>query len=69
MTVENLVILLEEPSAKKMLDVVVPKILPPGISHRCIPFQGKSDLEKKHFLKNSSVAKAEFRIPCNAGSG
>lgn len=25
MTVENLVILLEEPSAKKMLDVVVPK--------------------------------------------
>ena len=51
MTVENLVILLEEPSAKKMLDVVVPKILPPGISHRCIPFQGKSDLEKNISLK------------------
>jgi hypothetical protein len=51
MSIENLVILLEEPSAKKMLDVVVPKILPPGISHRCIPFQGKSDLEKNISLK------------------
>ena len=51
MSVENLVILLEEPSAKKMLDVVVPKILPSGVTHRCIPFQGKSDLMRNIALK------------------
>ncbi|MBQ3778496.1 MAG: hypothetical protein II835_10560, partial [Fibrobacter sp.] len=51
MSVENLVILLEEPSAKKMLDVIVPRILPAGITHRCIPFQGKSDLEKNIAMK------------------
>lgn len=48
---ETLVILLEEESAKRMLDVIVPKILPKGISHICIPFEGKSDLMKNIALK------------------
>lgn len=34
-----------------MLDVVVPKILPSGVTHRCIPFQGKSDLMRNIALK------------------
>lgn len=51
MMARNLIVLLEEPSAKKMLDIVLPKILPNGVRHRCIPFQGKSDLMKNIALK------------------
>ena len=42
---KELVILLEEPSAKEMLDIVVPKLVP-DMCFRCIPFEGKQDLEK-----------------------
>lgn len=61
MAVENVVFLLEEKSAKEMLDVIVPKILPEGVSHKCIPFEGKSDLENniarkmRGWLKPNSV--------------
>lgn len=61
MAVENVVFLLEEKSVKEMLDVIVPKILPEGVSHKCIPFEGKSDLENniarkmRGWLKPNSV--------------
>lgn len=61
MAVENVVFLLEEPSAGKMLDAIAPKILPEGVLHKCIPFEGKSDLEKniarkiRLWLKPNSV--------------
>jgi len=42
----TLVCLLEEPSAKKMLEVVLPRIVPPAIQIRYISFQGKQDLER-----------------------
>lgn len=51
MNVEHLLILLEEPSAKKMLDTILPRILPEGISFLCVAFQGKSDLMKNVALK------------------
>lgn len=47
MSAEWLVVFLEEPSAKRMLDVIIPKLLPEGMSFKCIPFEGKSDLEKQ----------------------
>lgn len=43
----QLVIFLEERSAKAMLDGLLPRILPEGVSYRCIPFEGKQDLDKQ----------------------
>jgi hypothetical protein len=42
----QLVIFLEERSAKYLLDEFLPRILPKGVTHRCIPFEGKQDLDK-----------------------
>lgn len=44
---KELVFLLEEPSAKAMLESLLPRMLDPAISLRFIPFDGKSDLEKQ----------------------
>jgi hypothetical protein len=43
----ELVFLLEEASAQAMLEGLLPKILPPDMMPRYIPFEGKSDLEKQ----------------------
>ncbi|WP_289021050.1 DUF4276 family protein [Desulfobacter postgatei] len=45
------VFFLEEPSAKEMLQGVLPRILPAGISIRFVIFQGKQDLEKNLNIK------------------
>lgn len=41
----ELVFLLEEPSAEAMLEGILPRMLPPSVSYRCIVFEGKQDLE------------------------
>lgn len=43
----ELVFLLEELSAKAMLESLLPRMLNPGTRFRCIPFEGKQDLEKQ----------------------
>lgn len=43
----ELVFLLEEESAKAMLESLLPRMLDPSIVPRMIPFEGKSDLEKQ----------------------
>lgn len=43
---KELVFLLEEASAKAMLESLLPRMLNGGIEFRCIPFEGKQDLEK-----------------------
>ncbi|MEA1898420.1 MAG: DUF4276 family protein [Bacteroidota bacterium] len=43
----SLVCLLEEPSAREMLEGVLPRILPENISVHYIIFEGKQDLEKQ----------------------
>lgn len=43
---KELVFLLEEESMKALLDILLPKILPNSIGFRCIPHEGKQDLEK-----------------------
>lgn len=43
----ELVFLLEEPSAKAMLESVLPRVLNEETRFRCIPFEGKQDLEKQ----------------------
>lgn len=42
---KHLVFFLEEESAKRMLEPVVPNLVPPGTNVRYIVFQGKQDLE------------------------
>ena len=42
----ELVFLLEEPSAKNLLDVLLPELLPAHCCFRTIPHEGKSDLLK-----------------------
>ena len=43
----ELVFLLEEDSAKAMLENLLPRILDPKVIPRLIPFEGKQDLEKQ----------------------
>lgn len=44
---KELVFLLEEDSAKAMLESMLPRILRKDTQFRCIPFEGKQDLEKQ----------------------
>ena len=44
---KELVFLLEEASAKAMLESMLPRMLAENIHVRCIPFEGKQDLEKQ----------------------
>jgi len=44
---KELVFLLEESSAKAMLESLLPRMLNKETAFRCIPFEGKQDLEKQ----------------------
>lgn len=44
---KTLVFFLEEPSAQRMLEGVLPRIIPADVFVRYVVFQGKSDLEKQ----------------------
>ena len=43
--------MLEERSAKALLESLLPRILSPETEFRCIPFEGKQDLEKQLIRK------------------
>ncbi len=61
---KELVFLLEEPSAEALLNVLVPKLLPAGVTHRCLVFQGKQDLERRliHRLRGYRNPEARFIV-------
>ncbi len=67
----EIVFLLEEPSAEAMLEGLAPRILPDGVSHRCIVFEGKQDLEKQMVrrLRGYLVPGARFIILRDQDSG
>jgi hypothetical protein len=44
---KELVFLVEGQAEKDLLDVLLPRVLPDGVRHRVIPFEGKQDLEKQ----------------------
>ncbi len=46
----HLVFLLEEESAKELIESLMPRVFP-DVSFRCIPFEGKQDLEKNIPIK------------------
>lgn len=41
----TIVFLLEEPSMKELLDILLPRLLPPDVEFKTVPHEGKSDLE------------------------
>jgi hypothetical protein len=58
----HLVILLEEPSAKAMLEGLVPRIVPEATAVRFIVFEGKQDLEKQLTRKLRAYLVPEARF-------
>lgn len=44
---KELVFLVEGESERFLLDAFLPRVLPEGIGHRVIPFEGKQDMEKR----------------------
>jgi Domain of unknown function (DUF4276) len=48
---KELVFLVEGEAERYLLDAFLPRVLPAGIGHRVIPFQGKQDMEKRMNLR------------------
>lgn len=59
---KELVFLLEEDSAKAMLESLLPRILNPAIKARLIPFEGKQDLEKQMIRRMRGYVNPEARF-------
>jgi len=68
---KELVFFLEEPSAEAMLDGLLPKIVPEGITWRTIVFEGKQDMEKRLVkrLQGHQNPEARFVILRDKDSG
>ena len=58
----ELVFLLEERSAEAMLETLLPRVLKPDTQFRCIPFEGKQDLEKQMVRKIRAYQNAQARF-------
>lgn len=59
---KEIVFLLEEPSAKVMLEIILPKLLDDSIGFKCISFEGKQDLEKQLVRKIKCYQNPEARF-------
>ncbi len=59
---KELVFLLEELSAKAMLESLLPRMLHPDISPRFIPFEGKQDLERQMFKRLRGYVNPQARF-------
>ena len=59
---KELVFLLEEASAKAMLESLLPRILHPDIHTRLIPFEGKQDLERQLTRRLRGYANPQARF-------
>ena len=47
----KIIFLLEERSTKELLDILLPRVLPPEVNFRTIPHEGKGDLQKSISIK------------------
>ena len=63
---KNLVCFLEEPSAKEMLEGVLPRLLPADVKFTYIVFEGKQDLKKAACSQVAELDESEFRVLGNA---
>lgn len=58
----KLVFLLEERSTKVLLDILLPQVLPPGVTFITIPHEGKSDLRKSISAKLKGWTESDVRF-------
>ena len=58
----QIVFFLEEASAEAMLNGLLPRLLPAEIGFRCIPFEGKQDLEKQLMRKIRAYQNEQARF-------
>lgn len=60
----KIVFLLEEPSMKEVLNILLPKILPDNVFFQIVPHQGKSDLRKSipNKLRNWNEPDVKFVV-------
>ncbi len=67
----TIVFFIEEPSAREMLEGVLPRVLPENIQVRYIVFQGKQDLEKnlKRKLRGWRIPESVFVVMRDQDSG
>lgn len=67
----TLVFFLEEPSAKEMLQGILPKLLPEHVTPRFIIFEGKQDLEKQLIrkMKGWNTPNSRFIVMRDQDSG
>lgn len=67
----NLVFFLEERSARFFLEGFLPRVLPCGVTFRCIAFEGKQDLEKQlqRKIENWLVPSTHFIVMRDQDSG
>ena len=66
----NIVLLLEEQSMKEMLEILLSKIVPNNTIYKCIPHEGKQDLERSIPIKLRTFPKqTKFIILRDKDSG
>lgn len=59
---KELVFLVEGEAEKHLLAALLPRLLPDGIGHRVIPFEGKQDMEKRMGLRIRSYQNPNVRF-------
>lgn len=59
---KELVFLVEGEAEKHLLAALLPRLLPDGIGHRVIPFEGKQDMEKRMGLRIRSYQNPNARF-------
>lgn len=59
---KELVLLVEGEAEKHLLAALLPRLLPDGIGHRVIPFEGKQDMEKRMGLRIRSYQNPNARF-------
>lgn len=59
---KELVFLVEGEAERNLLNALMPRLLPEGISHRVIPFQGKQDMERRMNLRIRAYQNALARF-------
>jgi hypothetical protein len=59
---KELVFLVEGEAERCLLDTFLPRVLPEGVGHRVIPFQGKQDMEKRMAMRIRSYLNPQARF-------
>ena len=59
---KEMVFLVEGEAERSLLNALLPRLLPEGVGHRVIPFQGKQDMEKRMTMRIRGYLNQEARF-------